>query len=203
MTRINQSDVTGHRRRDAEDARLRLLTAADALFAERGYDRTTIRDIGSRAQIDSAMIARYFGSKSALYLAVMSDRGQPNQPRESDSVDLGNAADIERLVHRTDGHESGPRPGSVLYAVLQPHEEPDVQNEAMRSLEQRLVGSAEQRARAAGMDNPRLCAEVATAALIGILLSRPTHALPALSEADPAILADLLTQMFNAISTKR
>ncbi|MFD9659211.1 helix-turn-helix domain-containing protein [Streptomyces mirabilis] len=34
------------------------------LFAERGFDRTTIRDIGERAGVDPALIARYFGSKT-------------------------------------------------------------------------------------------------------------------------------------------
>jgi len=59
------------RRRNAADSRQRLLDAARKLFAERGYERSTIRDIGEQAGLDSTLIARYFGSKAALYLEAM------------------------------------------------------------------------------------------------------------------------------------
>ena len=52
------------RRRDAAANRARLLTAASKLFSERGFDRTTSRDIGELADIDPTTIARYFGGKA-------------------------------------------------------------------------------------------------------------------------------------------
>ena len=48
-----------------------LLAAATELFAERGYDRTTVRELGERAGVDPALIARHFGSKAGLYLAAL------------------------------------------------------------------------------------------------------------------------------------
>lgn len=45
-------------------------TAARELFASQGYERTTVRDIGTRAGIDASMIIRYFGSKEALFSLV-------------------------------------------------------------------------------------------------------------------------------------
>jgi AcrR family transcriptional regulator len=47
--------------------RAAILKAAQELFAELGYERTTVRDIAARAAIDPAMVMRYFGSKDALF----------------------------------------------------------------------------------------------------------------------------------------
>jgi AcrR family transcriptional regulator len=44
-----------------------ILEAALASFAERGYDRATIRDIAARAAVDPALVIHYFGSKEALF----------------------------------------------------------------------------------------------------------------------------------------
>jgi len=44
-----------------------ILKAAQALFADQGYERATVRDIAARAAIDPAMVIRYFGSKEALF----------------------------------------------------------------------------------------------------------------------------------------
>jgi len=63
-----------------------ILNAARDLFALRGFDRTTVRDVASRAGIDPAMVIRYFGSKDELFaLAVVFDLKLPDLsdvPRE-------------------------------------------------------------------------------------------------------------------------
>jgi AcrR family transcriptional regulator len=64
------------RRRDANASRAALLDAAAGLFAERGYDRTTVRDIAGRAGVNQALLFRYFGSKEALFTAVVARTGQ-------------------------------------------------------------------------------------------------------------------------------
>ena len=60
------SDLPGKTRK-SERTRAAILTAAQELFAELGYERTTVRDIAARAAIDPAMVVRYFGSKDALF----------------------------------------------------------------------------------------------------------------------------------------
>lgn len=45
-------------------------TAAKALFATHGFERTTVRQIAREAGIDPSMIIRYFGSKEALFARV-------------------------------------------------------------------------------------------------------------------------------------
>src|SRR5438093_8933190 len=49
----------------------RLLTAAAALFAEHGFHGTTVRDIAARARVNVAAGNYHYGSKKALYLAVL------------------------------------------------------------------------------------------------------------------------------------
>ncbi len=51
--------------------RERLLAAAGDLFAERGFHRTTVRDIAARAGVNLASGHYHYGSKKDLYLAVL------------------------------------------------------------------------------------------------------------------------------------
>lgn len=56
---------------DDPEARASILAAAEALFAERGFSGTSIRDITRRAGVTSAMVHYYFGNKEGLYRAIL------------------------------------------------------------------------------------------------------------------------------------
>jgi AcrR family transcriptional regulator len=58
---------------DGQQARLRLLDAGLALFAEKGYAETSTREIAQAAQVNVAAISYYFGDKVGLYRAVYTD----------------------------------------------------------------------------------------------------------------------------------
>lgn len=51
-----------------EDARERVLTAAQETFAERGFDAATVRDICRAAGANIAAVNYYFGDKEKLYI---------------------------------------------------------------------------------------------------------------------------------------
>lgn len=55
----------GRRPGDA-DTRDRILAAARQLFAERGFERASMRAIAQEADVDPALIGHYFGSKQGL-----------------------------------------------------------------------------------------------------------------------------------------
>ena len=57
-------------RSDGEQSRERLLQAALALFADRGFASTSTREIAEAAGTNVAAIAYYFGDKAGLYRAV-------------------------------------------------------------------------------------------------------------------------------------
>lgn len=55
----------------AEDTRERILDAAEHLFAERGFDGTSIRDVTADAGVNLAAVHYHFGSKEDLLRAVL------------------------------------------------------------------------------------------------------------------------------------
>jgi AcrR family transcriptional regulator len=59
------------RKHDSEATKAALLQAAAELFAERGFDQTTVRDVGARAGVNQALLFRYFGSKQELFAEVL------------------------------------------------------------------------------------------------------------------------------------
>jgi AcrR family transcriptional regulator len=59
------------RSRAPDQTRKRLLGAASELFAAQGYHGTTVREIAQRAGVNLAAGNYHFGSKRALYLAVL------------------------------------------------------------------------------------------------------------------------------------
>jgi AcrR family transcriptional regulator len=59
------------RRRDASRSRQAILDAAERLFATRGYDSTTMAEIGSAAGLSVGAPAYFFRSKEELYRAVL------------------------------------------------------------------------------------------------------------------------------------
>jgi AcrR family transcriptional regulator len=67
------------RRPGKSETRKVLLEAARHRFAERGYDKTSVRDIARAAGVDPALIRHFFGSKAELFRATM---GWPFEPAD-------------------------------------------------------------------------------------------------------------------------
>jgi AcrR family transcriptional regulator len=59
------------RRPGNQDTREAILAAARDAFAERGFDRTSIRAIATSAGVDAALVHHYFGTKDELFLATV------------------------------------------------------------------------------------------------------------------------------------
>lgn len=68
-------------RSDGELARARLLDASMRLFAERGFAKTSTREIATQAGVNISAISYYFGDKAGLYRAVFND------PRTNPEID--------------------------------------------------------------------------------------------------------------------
>ncbi len=79
------------RRPGNPDTRNEIVTTARRLFAESGYDKTSVRDIAAAAGVDPALIRHYFGSKAELFRSTV---GWPIAP-----------ADLVARI--TDGDRSG------------------------------------------------------------------------------------------------
>ncbi|MFD6450333.1 TetR/AcrR family transcriptional regulator, partial [Nocardia sp. NPDC060220] len=59
--RATRPRMTGTQRRQ------QLIEIGRALFAERGYDATSIEEIAQRAQVSKPVVYEHFGGKEGLY----------------------------------------------------------------------------------------------------------------------------------------
>lgn len=103
------------RRPGKSTTRQELLDAAREVFADRGVDGATTREIAQRAGVDPAMIAHYFGSKGGLFEAVTAlqvDPRQVVQPVLDASPEDAARQLLTALLRVWDAH------ASVLSAVL-------------------------------------------------------------------------------------
>lgn len=169
-------------------ARDLLLQAATTLFAERGYDRTTTRDLAEHAGVDATLIARYFGSKAGLYLAALRI-----ELGDGDPPDLLEPERMTALLGRLDQRGPGP----VFRAAVQAHEDELVQVEARQALHSRLVEPLRKRYEEAGVDRPQLRAELVTAAFAGIALGRGSGAFEGLHKLPVEELVALVQELLS------
>ncbi|MBW4360722.1 TetR/AcrR family transcriptional regulator [Flavobacterium taihuense] len=59
---------------DFNEKQIQILQVAEKLFAEKGFDGTSIRDIAKEAKINIAMVSYYFGSKEQLLESIILNR---------------------------------------------------------------------------------------------------------------------------------
>ncbi|MCX5077311.1 TetR/AcrR family transcriptional regulator [Streptomyces sp. NPDC054949] len=166
----------GERRRDASATRRRILDAARDLFAERGYERATVRDIAELAGSNQALLFRYFGSKQGLLAEVLA-RGGLEQVRATPPEELFETALRSMLTSSAAG--TGDRSLEVYLRSVGRGED------AAGTL--RELGEEYQRALASlsGAPDGALRADLAMAWLLGIGLMRTVVAREPLAGADP------------------
>jgi TetR/AcrR family acrAB operon transcriptional repressor len=96
-----------------DESRRRILDAAEELFAERGYERTSFVDIAERSGISRGSIPWHFANKEGLVLAVV-ERALARRTMESHSVENGDVTavleDIKQWMHQPTA--------SMLYTLL-------------------------------------------------------------------------------------
>jgi AcrR family transcriptional regulator len=83
------------RRRDAAASRRAILDAAEQLFAQHGYERTSLGEIGRQAGVSAALPAYFFGGKRALYEAALG-RLLAERERRLTPLAARAAAELER-----------------------------------------------------------------------------------------------------------
>ena len=88
MTKVklaSQPATRGRRPASAESGREALLAAAMGAFARLGYEGSSLRALGAAAGVDMALVARLFGSKAALWDAVV-DRLAERQVEQAETL---------------------------------------------------------------------------------------------------------------------
>lgn len=69
----------GAHKSSAQERQVSIIAAAAALFAEKGFNGTTTREIAKTAGISEALLFRYFPTKRALYGAILAEKSQLSQ----------------------------------------------------------------------------------------------------------------------------
>ena len=76
-------------RRGAADTRLALIRAAEQLFAARGVDAVSLREVSSAAgQANNSAVAYHFGSREGLIDAILERHSAPIQERYTAQIEL-------------------------------------------------------------------------------------------------------------------
>lgn len=88
---------------NGDEMRLRILDAAEAVFAARGYGAATTREIAERAGIGKRMLFYYFATKDAVYRAVLerviTGMVRIHEQFRSDPGPIGLAESMEGITH--------------------------------------------------------------------------------------------------------
>lgn len=169
------------RRPGGPDTRVRIVESARRLFAERGFDRTSIRAIAAEAGVDPALVHHYFGTKQRLFLEAVDfpiDAVRALEALAVDDVDHAGHRLVRFALRLWDDAEVLPRLLAVLRsAVTDP--------EAGRMLGVLFAQQGPvQLVRALGSDQPDLRAELVGTQLVGLAIARHVLRVEPLASAD-------------------
>ncbi|MGN6663965.1 MAG: TetR family transcriptional regulator [Solirubrobacterales bacterium] len=180
---------------DSEASRQALLEAGTALFDEVGYERATTREIGERAGVDPALIARYFGGKEGLFLAALAEG--PDAQKQGPE-DFEPQALLAFLLERWEERGHGP----VSRALTSPDPSEDVRALVRDVVGKRLVAPLAAELADRGVPEPRLRAELLIAVALGVAVTRANGTLPALAGATLDDVGAALGPLAGALSSE-
>jgi len=170
----------GRRPDGGPDTRETILDAARDLFAAQGFDRTTIRAVATRAEVDPALVHHYFGTKDQLLAASL------ELPMDPAAVlgDLAAHPDTagEELVRRVLGlWEGDPEVRRRLEALMRT----GISHDHAAALLRDLFGRTILRVLRSLVvdDRPELRAALAGSQVGGLILGRYLVGVPALADA--------------------
>lgn len=193
----------GGRKKGGTSTREAILRAAMELFAEGGYERTTLRAITDRAGVDVAMVSHFFGSKQGLFTEAVLDRGEraTGSVVSLSSVDWSAAQLLDAYFAVWEEPETALTVRAVFRAALESEE----RRELLQSLISRRLAEAIRHLARTGPDDAAEPVEEAAlrtqsiaAHLMGIGISRYIMRLPPLADAPRNELIAMLTPVIEA-----
>ena len=79
------------------DKQVQIMETAEVLFAEKGFNGTSVRDIAEKAHVNLAMISYYFGSKDKLLESLFDYRGEHVKLKLESMVEDKTLSSFEKL----------------------------------------------------------------------------------------------------------
>ena len=176
-----------------------MLAAAQRQFADTGYDRTTMRSVAIEAAVDRKLVAYFFGSKQALFVAATR---LPFDPVAAMPTVLGGdpAGMGERLARLILGLLEDPDAGSRLTGLVRAAAAEPEAARMVRDLFMREIWTPASESIPAS--KPELAVNLVATQVLGLVMARyviraePLASLPA--EAVVASLAPILQRLLSS-----
>ncbi|HTL10104.1 MAG TPA: TetR family transcriptional regulator [Chitinophagaceae bacterium] len=86
------------------DKKLHIINHALELFAEKGFEGSSIRDLAARAGVNVAMVNYYFGSKEKLFESLVEERASYSREVLDEIAKNTSYSDIEKIDHIIDNY---------------------------------------------------------------------------------------------------
>ncbi|MEV7618136.1 TetR family transcriptional regulator [Streptomyces sp. NPDC089799] len=174
---------------DGPSTQERIRLAAREVFAERGYDKTSVRGIAKAAGVDPALVHHYFGTKDDLFAAAVE---VSMEPALIVPVVIGEGPEGigERLVRYFLGVWENPVTRAPLLAVIRSALTHEAAAKVLRQLVLRRV--LERVAADLDVPDPTFRAELAASHMVGIAVLRYVVQVEPLASADPEAIVELV-----------
>lgn len=188
ITSVSDSPARPSRAEQRRATEARILAEARRLFAESGYDRTTIRSVATAAGVDPGLVMHYYGSKERLFAQATEAKGP--------TLSGGTAGEVaEQLIdHLRDSLTDEPVQSlAVLRSMLTHPEAAREARAASRPLRDRV-------SEAIPDDQADLRAALVSATLIGVVLGRHLLKLDPLADADPDQIVEILRPTIRSLT---
>lgn len=163
-------------------ARERILEAARAEFAERGYDKTSVRGIAKAAGVDAALVHHYFGTKDEVFAAAIEVSFEPALVIPA-VLGAGTEGIGERLARYFIGVWENPATRAPLLAIIRSALTHEAAAAVLRGFVLRRL--LERVADELRVPDPTFRAELAASHMIGIAILRYVVRVEPLASADP------------------
>ncbi|MFD7033344.1 TetR family transcriptional regulator [Streptomyces sp. NPDC059917] len=174
---------------DGPGTQERIRLAARSEFADRGYDKTSVRGIAKAAGVDPALIHHYFGTKDDLFAAAIEMSMEPALVVPA-IVGEGPDGIGERLARYFLGIWENPVSRAPLLAVIRSALTHEAAAKVLRTLILRRV--LERVAADLNVPDPTFRAELAASHMVGIALLRYVVQVEPLASADPEDIVALV-----------
>lgn len=191
MSPLGDKATATRRPHDAEASRRALLDAARGVFDEVGYDRATTREIGERAGVDPALIARYFDSKEGLFIAAIAAGSA-----EEVGLDFAPHELLRFLLERWESRGHNP----ISRALASPTLTPGAREQISAVVGDRVLVGLGDELRARGVEDPELRAELLVALAVGVAMTRANGTLETLSAAPREQVLASLAPILDALA---
>lgn len=181
------------RRPGTSGTRTAIDRAARRLFAERGYDRTTLRAVAAEAGVDPALVVHFFGSKQQLFLTVVElpfDPAAVLPPVLAGDRDAAGRRFARFLVALLEDPEARSRITGIVRAAASEPEAARIMRELLAS---RII---EPLAETLGAEDARLRATLVGSQVVGLVMARLVVGVEPLASLDPDALAAAVAPTF-------